>query len=67
MNNMENYTQVGVEISTKNRLDTFKANYKNDILSHFKRKKRLITNSLAVEYLLDKHERMSGSKKGVSR
>jgi hypothetical protein len=60
---MENYTQVGIEVHTKNRLDMFKATKRDEILEHFKRKKRFITNTLAIDYLLDqekmkKHEQI---------
>ena len=54
---MENYTQFGIAADVKDRLDKYKARHKNDILKKYKRKKRLVTNTHVIQYLLDKAER----------
>lgn len=53
---MENYTQFGIDVEVKDRLDSFKAKHKNDILKKYNRKKRLVTNTHVIQYLLDKAE-----------
>lgn len=50
---MDRYTQIGITVSTKDRLDLFKAQQKEKILKHGKRTKQFVTNSLALQYLLD--------------
>lgn len=50
-------TQFGMEVRVKDRLDTFKAQHKNDILLAYKMNRRLVTNTAAVEFLLDEFER----------
>ncbi|MBR9701159.1 hypothetical protein GOV11_04810 [Candidatus Woesearchaeota archaeon] len=50
---MENYTQFGIDTGVKDRLDTYKAINKEKILVHMQKKKRLVTNSDAIAYLLD--------------
>ena len=50
-------TQFSISIDTKNRLDRFKAMRKEDILTRYRRKKRLVTNSLAIDFLLDEVEK----------
>jgi hypothetical protein len=54
---MENYTQFGIAVDVKDRLDKYKARHKNEILKKYKRKKRMVTNTLAIQHLLDKAER----------
>jgi len=46
-------TQFSITIGTKNRLDKFKAEYKEEILEKYALKKRMITNDKAIECLLD--------------
>lgn len=46
-------TQFSVETDTKNRLDRFKAQHKEDILQKYDKKKRFVTNTDAIKYLLD--------------
>lgn len=53
---MENYTQFGIDVDVKDRLDSFKAKHKNAILKKYNRKKRLVTNTHVIQYLLDKVE-----------
>jgi hypothetical protein len=50
---MENYTQFGIDVGTKDRLDKFKAEHKQTIIEHRKKKKRLVTNTDVIEFLLD--------------
>jgi hypothetical protein len=49
---MENYTQFGIDVGVKNDLDKFKAMRKGEILLFRKKKKRLVTNTDAIAYLL---------------
>jgi hypothetical protein len=49
---MENYTQFGIDITVKNEFDRFKALHKDEILIFRRKKKRLVTNTDAVAYLL---------------
>jgi hypothetical protein len=49
----EDATQFSIEIDVKNDLDMYKANHKEIILEKYARKKRMITNSLAIRFLLD--------------
>lgn len=50
---MTSTTQFSVAIKAKNRLDRYKAERKEEIISALKLKRRLVTNSHAIEYLLD--------------
>jgi len=54
---MEDYTQFGIDAGVKDRLDSYKAKHKNIILKKYDRKKRMVTNTLVIQYLLDKAER----------
>jgi len=47
-------TQFSIEIGTKNRLDKLKAIKKEEILKLYKVKKRFVTNTMVIDYLLDK-------------
>lgn len=49
---MENYTQFGIDVGVKNDLDKFKAMHKSEILVFRKKKKRLVTNTDAIAFLL---------------
>ena len=49
----KNATQFSIAIETKNRLDRFKAQNKETIIEKYKLKKRMVTNTLAIDYLLD--------------
>jgi len=50
-------TQFSVETKTKNRLDRFKADNKELILEKYAKKKRFVTNTDAIKYLLDMVEK----------
>jgi hypothetical protein len=56
-------TQFGMEVRVKDRLDTFKAQHKNDILRAYKMNRRLVTNTAAVEFLLDEFDRKREKKR----
>ena len=45
-------TQFSISIKVKNTLDRYKAENKEKILVAMKKKKRMVTNSDAIEYLL---------------
>jgi len=47
-------TQFSIETDTKNRLDRYKAENKEKIIHAFSKKKRFVTNTDAIRYLLDK-------------
>ena len=49
----ESATQFSVDIDTKNRLDRFKAENKEQILARYRARRRMVTNDLAISYLLD--------------
>ena len=49
-------TQFSIETKVKNRLDRYKAERKEDIIDHYGLKRRHISNTKAIEYLLDKVE-----------
>jgi hypothetical protein len=55
---MERATQFSVDIAVKNHLDRFKAERKEAILAHFKSRRRMITNSMAIEYAVVGFESM---------
>lgn len=48
-----NSTQFSIEIGTKNRLDRYKMQHKEEILVKLKAKKRYVTNNMAIIFLLD--------------
>jgi hypothetical protein len=52
---MSDGTQFSVKTDVKNELDRFKAVWKQDILARYKKKKRFVTNTDAIQYLLDFH------------
>ena len=45
-------TQFGIEIAVKDELDEFKAKNKDEIILKMHLKRRLVTNSAAIKYLL---------------
>jgi len=47
-------TQFSIEIETKNRLDRLKAIKKEEILKMYGKKKRFVTNTMVINYVLDK-------------
>ena len=49
----ENTTQFSIAISTKDRLDKLKTSRKDEILAKYKKKKRYVTNTMVIDYLLD--------------
>lgn len=49
----EDATQFSIGIETKNRLDRFKMDRKEKILASYKRRRRMVTNDLAIVFLLD--------------
>lgn len=46
-------TQFSIEVATKDRLDRFKMQNKNEILTKRKAKRRMATNTMVIDYLLD--------------
>jgi hypothetical protein len=46
-------TQFSVDISVKDRLDRYKAENKEEIIARLKARRRLVTNSMVIQYLLD--------------
>ena len=48
-------TQFSIGIETKNRLDKLKAEKKSDILAKYKKKKRFVTNTDIINFLLDEY------------
>jgi hypothetical protein len=59
----EDSTQFSIEISVKNDLDMFKATNKETIIALFKKKKRHVSNSDAIKYLLYLEEKSEKEKK----
>jgi len=49
----EDSTQFGITIGVKDRLDRYKAQHKDAIITKYKKKRRLVTNSDVILYLLD--------------
>lgn len=49
----EKLTQFGIAIDCKNRLDRFKSDNKEKIIERYKKKKQLVTNTDAINYLMD--------------
>jgi len=49
----EESTQFSVDIVVKDRLDRYKAENKEEILAKLKARRRLVTNSMVIKYLLD--------------
>lgn len=49
---MELMTQFSIRADTKDELDAYKAEKKNQILQAFKKKRRLVTNDDVIRYLL---------------
>jgi len=46
-------TQFSVGVDVKNRLDRYKAQNKEKILEYYDKKKRFVTNTDVIRYLLD--------------
>ena len=46
-------TQFSVEIDTKNKLDRFKVDHREKILAFAQARKRYVTNTMAISYLLE--------------
>jgi hypothetical protein len=46
-------TQFSVVDKTKNRLDRYKAENKEKIIAHLKLDRRMVSNTHAIEFLLD--------------
>jgi hypothetical protein len=62
-------TQFGITVSSKDRLDRFKADFKDDIIKKYRLRRRLVTNSHAIIYLLDladEHRRSVKASRKVS-
>lgn len=53
MGREEGATQLSISIKAKNRLDVFKAENKEIIIAKYKKNRRMVTNTDAIEYLLD--------------
>lgn len=53
--NVKDTTQFSINIDTKNRLDKLKAEKKSDILEKYNKKKRFVTNTDAINFLLDEY------------
>ena len=51
--NSEQFIQFSIRTSTKDALDVYKLEHKEDILTRFKKKKRFVTNDDAVKFLLE--------------
>ena len=49
----EGATQFSIAIETKNRLDRVKAQNKELILDKYQLKKRMVTNTKVIDFLLD--------------
>jgi len=47
-------TQFGITVQVKDRLDKYKAQHKDEIITKYKKKRRLVTNSDVITFLLDK-------------
>lgn len=56
-------TQFSIAIETKNKLDRLKVEKKDEIIRRYKLKRRMITNTLIIQYLLDEH--LIGALKGL--
>ena len=46
-------TQISVEIDTKNKLYRFKVDHREKILAFAQARKRYVTNTMAISYLLE--------------
>jgi hypothetical protein len=53
---MKDATQFSVHIDVKNRVDMLKVKCKEEILKKYKKRKRFISNSDVIRFLLDKHD-----------
>ncbi len=47
-------TQLNIGVKTKNSLDLYKAQNKEIIIRHFKKKRRMVTNNDVISFLLYK-------------
>lgn len=59
---MENWkimkpTMISIDVETKRRLDIFKANNKNEIITKYSKERRMATNSDAIRFLLDNKDK----------
>lgn len=59
----EDSTQFSIEMDVKDELDMFKARNKDVIINLFKKKKRHVTNSDAIRYLLLLEKKSRNQKK----
>lgn len=55
--------QISVSSQTKDLLDYIKIRHKDDILKHLKKKKRFVSNSDVIEFLLDKNAKKKEVRK----
>lgn len=56
-------TQFGIDVVVKDRLDRYKAAKKDEIIQRYKLQRRLVTNSHAIQYLLDNIEKKQTTTK----
>jgi hypothetical protein len=60
-------TQFSVEIETKDSLDRYKVEHKEEILAFAKSRKRYVTNTMAIGYLLAQAAKAMAKRKGVKK
>lgn len=60
---MSDGTQFSVHADVKNELDRFKAEYKQEIITKYAKKKRFVTNTDAIRFLLDAHKDQKKKRK----
>jgi len=56
--------QFSIEIETKDKLDRYKMDNKDDILKRMRAQRRMVTNDMVISYLLEQSVQKRGQKNG---